>query len=157
MFFCSAYSRDQKIAFDRSGTVLAVASEDGSVKCLNCAAKDKVEIVADLKGHEDAVQVCDPWHNITEDVLYNIVEKMLRVRINFEVFTPTHLAERLVRSNREILGIWGIGLHIPNLGMSLHFLGAYSLCICKYQIKVAVKRMACMLCIKSFMLSKHGG
>ena len=49
---------DLKIAFDRSGTVLAVASEDGSVKCLNCAAKDKVEIVADLKGHEDAVQVC---------------------------------------------------------------------------------------------------
>lgn len=45
-----------EIAFDRSGSVLAVASEDGSVKVLSCASKDKVEIAADLKGHEDAVQ-----------------------------------------------------------------------------------------------------
>ena len=51
---------------------------------------------------------------------------MLVTGIDFEAFTLAHVAERLVRSNRKILGFWGIGLHISNLGMSLHFVVHFS-------------------------------
>ena len=42
-----------KVAFDRSGSTLAAASDDGTVKIFNC---EEMTTVAELRGHEDAVQ-----------------------------------------------------------------------------------------------------
>ncbi len=42
-----------KCAFDRSGNVLAVASDDGRVRCFSSA---NGELVAEMTGHDDAVQ-----------------------------------------------------------------------------------------------------
>lgn len=42
-----------KVSFDRSGVMLAAASDDGTVKVFNT---DEMSTVAELRGHEDAVQ-----------------------------------------------------------------------------------------------------
>ena len=49
-----------KVAFDRASETVAVASDDGTVKCFNAADG---EMVAELRGHEDAVQgvLFDPF------------------------------------------------------------------------------------------------
>jgi len=49
-----------KVAFDRASETVAVASDDGTVKCFNAADGD---MVAELRGHEDAVQgvLFDPF------------------------------------------------------------------------------------------------
>ena len=49
-----------KVAFDRASETVAVASDDGTVKCFNAADGD---MVAELRGHEDAVQgvLFDPY------------------------------------------------------------------------------------------------
>ena len=44
------------MAFDRSGTVLVVASDDGTVKCCDASQKDSIQLVHTLEGHEGAVQ-----------------------------------------------------------------------------------------------------
>ena len=42
-----------KVVFDRAGETVAVASDDGTVKCFGA---DHGEMVAELAGHDDAVQ-----------------------------------------------------------------------------------------------------
>jgi sperm-associated antigen 16 protein len=42
-----------QVTFDRSGRILACGSDDGTVKVYDVQTK---ALVADLKGHEDAVQ-----------------------------------------------------------------------------------------------------
>ena len=42
------------MAFDRSGDVLAVASDDGKVKFISALTGDEL---SELEGHDDAVQV----------------------------------------------------------------------------------------------------
>lgn len=45
-----------EIAFDRSGKVLAVASDDGTVKCCDASNTEDITLRQTLKGHEGAVQ-----------------------------------------------------------------------------------------------------
>jgi|TARA_B110000977_G_scaffold200579_1_gene291622 WD40 repeat protein len=42
-----------KVSFDKAGETVAVASDDGTVKCF---ASHDGELLAELRGHEDAVQ-----------------------------------------------------------------------------------------------------
>jgi len=51
-----------KARFDRSGEILAIASDDGLVKCWNLI---DAKLVSELKGHEDSVHavVFDPFGN----------------------------------------------------------------------------------------------
>ena len=42
-----------KVSFDRAGETVAVASDDGTVKCFG---SNDGELLAELRGHEDAVQ-----------------------------------------------------------------------------------------------------
>jgi WD40 repeat protein len=59
-FKCGPHAANS-VAFDRSGTLVAVASDDATIKLLNLV-EDKATV---LKGHEDAVQcaVFDPVNN----------------------------------------------------------------------------------------------
>jgi WD40 repeat protein len=59
-FACGPHPANS-VAFDKSGTLLAVASDDTTVKVINLA-DEKITV---LKGHDDAVQcaVFDPSTN----------------------------------------------------------------------------------------------
>ena len=58
---CGPHAANQVI-IDRSGSVLAVASDSGNVHCLSIESGAAEEIIT-LSGHEDAVQavVFDPY------------------------------------------------------------------------------------------------
>ena len=49
-----------KVSFDRSGSILAAACDDGTVKLFDA---EQMEHTGDLRGHEDAVQAVlfDPF------------------------------------------------------------------------------------------------
>ena len=45
-----------EVSFDRSGQLLAVASDDGTIKCVDTTDPSDLKLVKTLEGHEGAVQ-----------------------------------------------------------------------------------------------------